>query len=159
RRARKSHHIDKPEGLERVVRPTGPKRILQIALQRWLDELARPAVEKAQLGDGNFDNGRLGRRRGGGHLLGRGGLELEPIERVGAEAEGILRLAHCRKHGAAKKLDGCTAASRGKIELHMLDEPREIGNDENLLIAIAPNECQDLAVRGVQKLKRAAAEG
>jgi hypothetical protein len=77
-----------------------------------------------KLEDGHLHHGWLGRDRGFGHRLRLRRLQLEPIKRVGSQAQRIKRLPHGWKEGSAEKLHGHAAASRRQVKLNVLDEPR-----------------------------------
>src|SRR5262245_13173441 len=114
-------------------------------------------MQKPDFGDGYLHDRRLG-GRGGRNMLDLGRLQLEPEKGVRPEAERIRMIADRWKHRATEQLDRHRAPGGRKIQLDMLYKPRKIGDDQNLLIVVAADEGQNLAVRRVQKFERAAAK-
>src|SRR5690349_1147897 len=85
-------------------------------------------------------------------------LELEPVKSVGAEREKVRQLADGRKCRAAEELHRHHAFESRQIELGVLHEAGEIGDDENHFVAETAEKHEHLAVIGIEKLNRTAAE-
>ena len=122
--------------------------------------LQRDAVlaEEEALGAGAGDRGRL---VGGGQIGGRRRrrrLEREPVKSVPAQGQQVGQLADRRKLGVAEQLDGAHPLPLSEIELHVLHEARQVGDDEDRLVLELPHEGQHAGVAGGEQLHRAAAE-
>src|SRR5437016_1741939 len=85
-------------------------------------------------------------------------FESKPIERMRAETEEVGVFANGREDRLAEQLDGDVAREQAQVELHRLDEPRQVVDDQHPLALMAPNIGQDRQVGWVQELDVAAAE-
>jgi hypothetical protein len=77
---------------------------------------------------------------------------------VRAEREEVRLLADARELRAAEELRRHDPAVRRQVELGVEDEARQVGDDEDALVAVAAHEREHLAVLGVEHLDGAAAE-
>jgi hypothetical protein len=127
------------------------KDLLEQALVRALNERLPIVVE--------LDLGRQVDRNAGIKAGARRRLQREPVKNVRAERQEVRSVADAGKGLSSKELDRDHAPILCQIDLGILDEARQIGDDENVLVLVAADECDRAGVVGVQKFDGAAAEG
>src|SRR5262245_59518002 len=87
------------------------------------------------------------------------GIEAEPVEAVGTEAEEVRPVADGGEAGLSEHLEGDGAAVAREIELDRLRTLGEIRDDEDALFGQLAREGQHGGVARPQELDRPAAEG
>ena len=128
--------------------------------QHGLDGGARGVVA-ARLAHVRDAEGRRLRSRRGPRRRDRGGLrpQGEPVEAVRPEREGIEALADGGERRVAEQLQGHLAAVGGQVQLDVLHEAGEVGDHEEALAVVAPQEREHLPVLGEEHLHRPPTEG
>ena len=85
--------------------------------------------------------------------------QLEPIEAVRGEGQQIGQIADGGKRRPAEHFHRHSALERRQIEFDRLGRARQIGDAQDAVIAVLAQIGEDLAIAGLQKAPRAAAEG
>ena len=76
----------------------------------------------------------------------------------GREREEIRGVGDRRELDPAERLDRRHPLELGEVEFDRLDEPREVGDDQEPLVLVLAEEDQDLAIPRVEELERPSAE-
>src|SRR5262245_16989862 len=124
---------------------TSVMRRVLVANQRW------PGSQAASASDGGVFDAIAQRTR---CPL----LQPEPVEAVGTQRQEVRLLADGREARLAEQLQGHGAAVARQIQRGRLGALREIGNDQDRLVAVLPVEGQHGGIEGPEELDGAAAE-
>src|SRR5438132_35022 len=147
--------------VEPIRVPAPPAALRDVAEEHVLEPVLRRAHEG---GLPTTDRAHLGqpRRQGRGPVALEHGygarLHREPVEGVGAEGQEVRRLADDRHLVAAEELHRHQALPLAEVQLNRLQEPRKVGDAQDLLRLVAADVPEHLAVLGPQQLERAAAK-
>src|ERR1035437_1299490 len=80
-------------------------------------------------------------------------------ESVRPERQQVKELGNAGELGAPEDFHRHRALQACEIELYALGKARKIGDHQDLFVTELTDECQHLAVAGIEKLQAAAAEG
>src|SRR5438270_392628 len=159
--ARDGHHVLDRRRLHAARLARKPAALRDVAEEHVLEPVLRRAHEG---GLPTTDRAHLGqpRRQGRGPVALEHGygarLHREPVEGVGAEGQEVRRLADDRHLVAAEELHRHQALPLAEVQLDRLQEPRKVGDAQDLLRLVAADVREPLAVLGPQQLERAAAK-
>ncbi len=85
-------------------------------------------------------------------------LDGQPVEGVRSEGEQVGQLADGGESRLAEQLQRLGALESREVELDVLREARQVGDDQHRVVAVAAQVGEHAAVLGVQELQVAAAE-
>src|SRR5262249_39025058 len=86
-------------------------------------------------------------------------MKRKPYKHMRTEGKRVRLVADLREGGPSQDLLGDHAGIFCKVELDALNEPRQVGDHQDSLIIVLPDERQNLGVLWAEKLQRTPAEG
>ena len=149
-----------PDGLDLARLSSEPSPGAQVVRESLLQRGA-PAGAQERLpraGGGQLGDPALRRSRPGG-LGPAHPFQRKPEDVVRPQRQRVGSAGDRGELVAPEELDGHEPGEGGEVELRVFGEPREVGDDQDRLGAVAADIGQDLAVVGIEKGERAVAEG